>query len=65
MTIRMINSVVFAAAILALFTDCATAQTAQQASRPADEGFSFAVYGDSRSMMYLPYKADRRHRLAN
>jgi hypothetical protein len=26
---------------------------AQQA-RPADPGFSFAVYGDSRSMMYLP-----------
>src|SRR5271167_1646281 len=29
---------------------------AQQASHPADKGFSFAVYGDSRSMMYLPYK---------
>ncbi len=25
---------------------------------PPDTGFSFAVYGDSRSMMYLPYKAD-------
>src|SRR5271166_1325094 len=32
--------------------------TAQQASRPADQGFSFDVYGDSRSMMYLPYKQD-------
>ncbi len=32
--------------------------TAQQASRTADKGFSFAVYGDSRSMMYLPYKQD-------
>jgi hypothetical protein len=32
--------------------------TAQQASHPADSGFSFAVYGDSRSMMYLPYKQD-------
>jgi len=31
---------------------------AQQA-RPTDAGFSFAVYGDSRSMMYLPYKADQ------
>src|SRR5271169_3685847 len=30
--------------------------TAQQASHPTDKGFSFAVYGDSRSMMYLPYK---------
>jgi Calcineurin-like phosphoesterase len=29
---------------------------AQQKPRPADSGFSFDVYGDSRSMMYLPYK---------
>src|SRR3974390_906592 len=29
---------------------------AQQKSRTADSGFSFDVYGDSRSMMYLPYK---------
>ena len=26
-------------------------------TRAADTGFSFTVYGDSRSMMYLPYKA--------
>jgi hypothetical protein len=32
---------------------------AQQASRPAASGFSFDVYGDSRSMMYLPHKADQ------
>src|SRR5271165_1167241 len=32
---------------------------AQQASRPADAGFSFAVYGDSRSMMYLPFKKEQ------
>jgi len=37
---------------------CPTA-TAQPMSRPADPGFSFAVYGDSRSMMYLPYKSDQ------
>ena len=35
-----------------------TGENAQQASRTADKGFSFAVYGDSRSMMYLPYKQD-------
>ncbi len=29
---------------------------AQQATSPAGQGFSFDVYGDSRSMMYLPYK---------
>ena len=28
-------------------------------SNSAGSGFSFAVYGDSRSMMYLPYKADQ------
>jgi hypothetical protein len=28
----------------------------QQVSRPADPGFSFAACGDSRPMMYLPYK---------
>jgi hypothetical protein len=30
--------------------------TAQQAAAPADSGFSFIAYGDSRPMMYLPYK---------
>src|SRR5208283_484938 len=33
--------------------------TAQQKSGAADKGFSFEVYGDSRSMMYLPYKQDQ------
>src|SRR5271169_6573272 len=32
---------------------------AQQASHPSNKGFSFVVYGDSRSMMYLPYKQDQ------
>src|SRR5271166_4150808 len=44
------------AAVLALQPPTATAQPV---SRPADSGFSFAVYGDSRSMMYLPYKSDQ------
>src|SRR5271169_563639 len=35
------------------------AATAQPVARPADAGFSFAVYGDSRSMMYLPYKKEQ------
>src|SRR5450432_4238490 len=34
------------------------AANAQQ-TKPSS-GFSFAVYGDSRSMMYLPYKLDQR-----
>jgi len=34
---------------------------AAQQTSPGDGGaFSFAVYGDSRSMMYLPYRSDQR-----
>jgi hypothetical protein len=32
----------------------------QQTRRGGSFAFSFAVYGDSRSMMYLPYKPDQR-----
>jgi hypothetical protein len=48
-----------AALMLALGAGWATAQTAKPASHATDSGFSFAVYGDSRSMMYLPYKSDQ------
>ena len=34
--------------------------TAQQTRRGGNSAFSFAVYGDSRSMMYLPYKSAQR-----
>ena len=44
------------AAVLALQSRTATAQ---QVVHPTDTGFSFAVYGDSRSMFYLPYKSDQ------
>ena len=47
--IRTVNSIVYAAALLTLSTGYSTAQTAG-----GGKGFSFAVYGDSRSMMYLP-----------
>src|SRR5262249_8106462 len=33
---------------------------AQQTKRVGSRAFSFAVYGDSRSMMYLPYKSSQR-----
>ena len=33
---------------------------AQRTKQSAGSAFSFAVYGDSRSMMYLPYKSDQR-----
>src|SRR5438094_914538 len=58
MIIRMLNSIVSAAALLAFCAGCATDHNAKPAARSADSGFSFAVYGDSRSMMYLPYKSD-------
>ena len=32
---------------------------AQHAESAAKSGFSFAVYGDSRSMIYLPYRQDQ------
>ena len=52
---KVCSILVALAAMLALQPLNAIAQQA----RPADGGFSFAVYGDSRSMMYLPYKADQ------
>jgi hypothetical protein len=47
------------ATVATLFAVGASATKAQDKSRPADSGFSFDVYGDSRSMMYLPYKKDQ------
>ena len=43
------------ATVLALQLSTATAQQA-----PSKSGFSFAVYGDSRTMMYLPNKSDQQ-----
>src|SRR5262245_62187333 len=36
------------------------AAIAEQIGRGGSVAFSFAVYGDSRSMMYLPYKSAQR-----
>jgi Calcineurin-like phosphoesterase len=47
-----------AGAVLALCL-LSSAVRAQAAPGSADAGFSFAMYGDSRSMMYLPYKSDQ------
>ncbi len=47
---------VLCALVAVLALTCSTA-TAQKASAPT--AFSFDVYGDSRSMMYLPYKPDQ------
>src|SRR5262245_36102326 len=54
--ILKVTAIVFAlVALLVLQLGTATAQQAPQ----AQAGFSFAVYGDSRPMMYLPYKAEQ------
>jgi hypothetical protein len=50
-------SILFTLAVVAALQPAIA--TAQPVARPADSGFSFAVYGDSRSMMYLPYKAEQ------
>src|SRR5262245_54373639 len=46
--------------VLLLVGTQATAQTGQEGARPTESGFSFAVYGDSRSMMYLPYHSKQK-----
>jgi hypothetical protein len=56
MTRVKVCAILFALAALLLLQPLNA--VAQQA-RPADTGFSFAVYGDSRSMMYLPLRADQ------
>ena len=56
---RFTTFATLAALTKALGVGWATAQTAKPASHATDSGFSFAVYGDSRSMMYLPYKSDQ------
>jgi hypothetical protein len=44
---------------LALLAVAPQTATAQKAKPAAGSSFSFAVYGDSRSMMYLPYRSDQ------
>jgi hypothetical protein len=44
------------AAVVILLELTGSAAKAQEQRRPAKGEFTFAVYGDSRSMMYLPYK---------
>jgi hypothetical protein len=58
MSPRVAGTIVAAAVFLAFCAGCGS-NLVQQTSRPSDSGFSFAVYGDSRSMMYLPYRSDQ------
>ena len=49
--------VAWMAAVVMLVGSAAQAQ--QQGPLPTESSFSFAVYGNSRSMMYLPYKKEQ------
>jgi hypothetical protein len=46
--------------MLPLLPPLLAASAENAAAQQASSGFSFAVFGDSRSMMYLPYKAEQR-----
>jgi len=56
--IKLNLGALFAASVIVLALQCSSA-TAQEIAHRADSGFSFAVYGDSRTMFYLPYKSDQ------
>jgi len=56
-----VGALVAAAMLAGQPADCASQtepSTKQSSVGQQAQAFSFAVYGDSRSMMYLPYKAD-------
>ena len=59
-TPRHVNPIASVAAALMLWAGLATAQTGRPLSGAADSGFSFAAFGDSRTMMYLPPKQDQK-----
>jgi hypothetical protein len=50
---------IYSLILLTLFISFADGQNPKTAQK-SSAGFSFAVYGDSRSMMYLPYKEDEQ-----
>src|SRR5215475_10624592 len=55
-------------AFIALFALVAGPAAAAESSTPVQKpasGFSFAVYGDSRSMMYLPYMETQKEEATN
>ena len=59
-------SVLFASiALFALVAGPAAAAEESTAAKKSASGFSFAVYGDSRSMMYLPYNSDQKEEATN
>src|SRR5262245_44716283 len=61
-----LSSVLFAyIALFTLVAGSAAAAEESPATKQSASGFSFAVYGDSRSMMYLPYNLDQKDDATN
>ena len=56
----MINRRVLLSSLALLPTLQPHTAAAQKTTQGGNLAFSFAVYGDSRSMMYLPYNSDQR-----
>jgi hypothetical protein len=54
-TMKLCSSLFACIALFALIAGAAAAAEKSTPSKQPASGFSFAVYGDSRSMMYLPY----------
>ena len=52
-------------ALFALIAGPAAAAEESTAAKKSASGFSFAVYGDSRSMMYLPYMETQKEEATN
>jgi calcineurin-like phosphoesterase family protein len=52
-------------AVTFLSTGCANNSATSQNAKTATAGFSFAVFGDSRTMMYLPHRSDQRAEAVN
>src|SRR5678815_247684 len=52
-------------ALFALPAGPAAVAEESTAAKKSGSGFSFAVYGDSRSMMYLPYNSDQKEEATN
>jgi hypothetical protein len=62
MTERTVARFVAGVVACVVFVGCRKEAGGVEQPKPAaqaETGFSFAVYGDSRSMMYLPYRADQ------
>src|SRR5262245_46451073 len=64
-TTKLCSSLFACIALFALIAGPAAAAEESTPSKQPASGFSFAVYGDSRSMMYLPYMETQKQEATN